>query len=154
MTDETIQDFWEALADDKFLMVSRDGDGDHAIPMTAQTDKDAYGQFWFFTTKDNRLAAGGATTAQFVSADDNIFASLKGTLVTETDRGRLDALWSKPVEAWYEGGKDDPNLLMLRYELSSIEVWEQEMGLKGRFKLLTGQKIEPGEAGEHKEKIF
>lgn len=154
MTDKTIIDFWKSLSDDRFLMVSLTGDGEHSIPMTAQTDKDAYGQFWFFTTKDNRLANGGPAMAHFISDDDNVFASMKGRLVTETSKERLDKQWSKPVEAWYEGGKDDPNLLMLRFELDSVEVWEQDMGLKGRFKLLTGGTIKPGEAGEHKEKVF
>ena len=154
MTDKTIKDFWESLEDDRFLMVSLDGDDNHGIPMTAQTDKETYGQFWFFTVKDNRLAKGGPASAFYISKGDNVFASLKGRLVEEISKERLDRHWSKSDEAWYEGGKEDPKLLMLRFELDSIEVWEQDMGMKGRFKLLTGNTIAPDEAGQHKKKSF
>jgi general stress protein 26 len=154
MTDKTIHDFWEELEDDRYVMLGLIGDGNHAIPMTAQTDKSTYGQFWFFTTKDNRLAKGGPAMAQFISKDHKIFACMKGNLVEEISKERLDKHWSNAVEAWYDGGKEDPNLLMLRYELDSVEVWEQDMTMKGKFKLLTGTTIKPGEAGDHKEKVF
>ena len=49
----------------------------------------------------------------------------------------------------YEGGRDDPNLLMLRFELGDAEIWEADPGIKGSFKLLTGMTMKPGDAGEH-----
>jgi len=53
------------------------------------------------------------------------------------------------VEAWFPGGKSDPNLLMLRFEIDDAEVWTADMGVSGYLKMLTGSAIQPSEAGEH-----
>jgi hypothetical protein len=38
---------------------------------------------------------------------------------------------------------------MLRLDVEDGEVWTAELGLKGAYKLMTGKKIHPDEAGEH-----
>lgn len=142
-------EFWKALEHSPFLMISLDGEHQHALPMTAQLDRDADHEFWFYTTKDNRLAKGGSAMAQYASKGHDLFACIAGTLVAETDPAVIDRYWSKEVEAWYEGGRNDPNLLMLRFELGDAEIWKSDMGVKGLFKLFTGQTIDPQEAGRH-----
>ena len=142
-------DFWHALDDSPFLMLSLVSENGHAIPMTAQLDKDADSAIWFFTAKNNRLAAGGPAMAQFASKGHKVFACIRGTLSAETNRMILDKLWSKPVESWYEGGKEDPNLLLLRFDLADAEVWEADASVKGLFKMMTGMTLKPGEMGEH-----
>ncbi len=149
MTTDIKQDFWKALADSPYVMVARTDAHEHAIPMNAQLDKDAEGAFWFFTTKDNRLAPGGMAMSQFVSKGHEMFACIHGTLTAETDRAVLDKLWNNSVETWYDGGKDDSNLLLLRYDLDDAEIWTADMGAKGYFKMLTGITMKRGEAGEH-----
>src|SRR3546814_2458007 len=91
--------------------------------MNAQLDKDAHGAFWFFTASDNRLAAGGPAMAQFAAKGHELFACISGTLVSESDRTVLDKLWSNSIAAWYEGGKDDPKLVLLRFDLDDAEIW-------------------------------
>ncbi|MHA6723366.1 pyridoxamine 5'-phosphate oxidase family protein [Sphingomonas sp. RS2018] len=150
--DETIkQDMWKKMADSPFVMIGLEGGGQHSIPMTAQLDPDANGEFWFYTTKDNRVAPGGHAMAQFVSKGHDLYACLAGTLVDETREDIKDKYWSKQVEAWYPQGRQDPNLLMLRFELDSAEIWESDMTIGGRFKMLTGQTIKPSESGSHAE---
>jgi general stress protein 26 len=153
MTDaaEIRQQMWKSLASSPFLMVELIGAHQHAEPMTAQLDPDADSAFWFYTRKDNRVAAGGPAMAQFVAKGHDLFACISGTLTAETDPTIIDKYWSKGVEAWYEGGRDDPNLLMLRFDLDDAEIWEADMGIKGIFKLLTSGKIEGNEAGSHAE---
>lgn len=150
MSDDIKKQFWKALADSPFVMIGRDGYG-HSIPMNAQLDKDADGAFWFFTTDDNRLASGGPAMAQFASKGHDLFACISGTLVRESDHAVLDRLWTNGIAAWYDGGKDDPHLVLLRFDLSDAEIWTADMGAKGLFKLITGMKVEPGEMGKHAE---
>ncbi|WP_448658057.1 pyridoxamine 5'-phosphate oxidase family protein [Sphingomonas sp. CJ99] len=142
---------WKKMADSPFVMVRRDQGQDHALPMTAILDEDADGAFWFYTTRDNRLAAGGPAMAQFVSKDHKLFACISGKLVTETDPAVIDRYWSNMVEAWFDGGRQDPMLLMLRFELDDAEIWEGDESLAGKLKMLTGMKIKPEEAGRHVE---
>ena len=145
------KEFWNELADSRFVMLGLTNESQHAIPMTAQLDPDADSCFWFYTTKDNRVAKGGPAMAQFISKGQDIFACIKGTLNEETDEAVIDRYWSKPVAAWYEGGRQDPNLLMLRFDLDDAEIWHSDPSLKGMFKLMTGKTIDKksSEMGEH-----
>lgn len=150
MSDDIKQTFWKSLADSPYLMVAlHGGHNGHSVPLRAQLDKDAHGAVWFFTSTDNRLAAGGPAMAQFAAKGHDLFACISGRLVKESDRAVLDRLWSNPVAAWYKGGKEDPSLLLLRFDLDDAEIWTADMGLIGMFKLATGLHIKPEEAGEH-----
>ena len=149
MSDDIKQQFWKALADSPYVMVGATGEREHHIPMNAQLDKDAHGAFWFFTATDNRLAAGGPAMAQFAAKGHELFACISGTLVSESDRTVLDKLWSNSIAAWYEGGKDDPKLVLLRFDLDDAEIWTADPGIKGLVKLATGMAMKDGELGEH-----
>ncbi|BBB09701.1 pyridoxamine 5'-phosphate oxidase family protein [Sphingopyxis sp. EG6] len=151
MSDDIKQQFWKALAASPYVMVGRAGERAHHIPMNAQLDEDADSAFWFFTSTDNRLAGGGPAMAQFASKGHDLFACISGTLVRENDRSVLDKLWSNGVAAWYEGGKDDPKLLLLRFDLGDAEIWTADPGIKGIFKLMTGMTMKEGELGQHAE---
>ncbi len=136
---EEIRDkFWKKLADSPFVMLEIDGDHDSAAPMTAQLDKDANHAIWFFTGRNKGYARMGPAVANFASKGHDLFARFDGTLVEETSRERLDAMWSQMIEAWFPGGKDDPNLLMLRMELGNAKIWDSDLGLIGEAKMFLG----------------
>ena len=143
------EEFWHSFEKSPFIMLRLENHGGHAEPMTAQLDKDAHHTIWFYTSRQNRVATSGKAMAQFAGKGHDIFACLSGTLVEETDRARFEKHWSKQVEAWFPGGKNDPQLIMLRYEIDSAEVWSVDPSLIGKFKLLTGQDVAPSEIGDH-----
>lgn len=143
--------FWAEMTESPFVMVKLDASHDHAVPMTAQLDPDANHEFWFYTSRDNRLAAGGPAMAQFAGKDHYLFACIAGTLVEESDPAVIDRYWSKDVEAWYPGGRNDPSLLMLRFELGNAEIWRSDMSLKGVFKQLFGGDVREEMKGKHAE---
>ncbi|NIJ39285.1 general stress protein 26 [Sphingopyxis panaciterrae] len=151
MSDDIKQQFWKALADSPYVMVGQTGERAHHIPMNAQLDKDANSAFWFFTATDNRLAGGGPAMAQFASKGHDLFACISGTLRDETDRAVLDRLWNNGIAAWYEGGKNDPKLVLLRFDLDDAEIWTADPGIKGMFKLATGMTMKEGDLGKHAE---
>jgi general stress protein 26 len=86
---------------------------------------------------------------QFAAKGHDFFACLHGQIAQDTDRAQIDTLWNKQVEAWFPGGKDDPNLALLRFDLDSAELWETDMSLSGKVKMLFGGKIESDEEGSH-----
>jgi len=143
--------FWRELSESPLLMVSVEGAHRHSLPMTAQLDRDASHCFWFYTTKQNRLARGGAAMAQFASKDHYLFACIDGTLSAETNPAVIDRYWSREVEAWYPGGRNDPDLLMLRFDLGMAEIWLADMSLKGVFKQLFGGDVREEMKGKHVE---
>lgn len=143
--------FWHEMEQSPFLMVALEGAPGHSLPMTAQLDRNANHAFWFYTSRDNRLAAGGAAMAQFVAKDHYLFACIDGTLVQETDPAVIDRYWSRDVASWYPGGRDDPNLLMLRFDLGHAEIWRADMSIKGMFKQLFGGDVREEMKDKHVE---
>ena len=151
MTDETQlkRDLWKRMASSPFLMIRLTETGQHSEPLTAQLDEDQVDTIWFFIGKDNRLAKGGKAMAQFVSKGHDYFACLHGNARIDNDFALIEKLWSPQVEAWFPQGKDDPNLALLRIDIDSAELWETDMSLSGKLKLLFGGQIKGGEAGSH-----
>jgi general stress protein 26 len=147
MTEAEIEmKFWKALAHDRTAMLGLVGAGaGHSQPMTAQIlhDPDERGPIWFFTAKDTDLARSLAGESRamlhFSAKGHGLFASVQGELVVENDRAILDELWNGFVAAWYEGGKDDPKLLLLRLDPDHAQVWLNENSLLAGAKLLLGR---------------
>jgi general stress protein 26 len=51
----------------------------------------------------------------------------------------VDKLWSPFVAAWFKGGKDDPNLQLLRFEPERAQIWLNDHSLLAGVKLLLGR---------------
>jgi len=149
--DEIKEKFWKAFADSPFVFVALDNAPDQAVVMTAQLDKDANSAIWFFTARDNHLAQMGAATCTFASKGHDMFARFEGVLSEETSRERLDKQWSNFVEAWFPGGKDDPNLLFLRLDLADAELWSGDHGLLTTAKMALGMDVRKDVIGSHTE---
>lgn len=136
--------FWKALRSDRIMMLGIDGVADgYAQPMAAQVPDDAErGPIWFFTTRDNTLVhemrQGRRAIATFASKGHEVFATVHGTLVEDQDRARIDQLWSKYTAAWFEGGKDDPKLQLIRLDAESAHVWLDESSLFAGAKVMLG----------------
>ena len=141
---EIEEKFWTALKSDMTMMLGLDGIEDgHARPMTAQLEGDR-GPIWFFTAKDNALVqklssgTGNRAIATFVDKGHNIFATVHGSLALDNNRAVIDKLWNRFVAAWFEGGKDDPKLALLRLDPERGEVWVDASSLVAGIKMMLG----------------
>jgi general stress protein 26 len=135
--------FWKALKSDRTMMLGFDGDRDsHLAPMTAQFDDETRG-IWFFTSTDNAMAqrlgdgAPGKAVATFVDKGHDLFATVHGSIQIATDRRMIDRLWNRFVAAWFEG-KDDPKLVLLRFDAARAEVWIDASSVIAGIKMLLG----------------
>lgn len=134
--------FWSELKSDMTMMIGLAGvDDGHLRPMTAQLDGDE-GPIWFFTAKDTdlvqQLGSHNRAIATFASKGHGLFATVHGTLTLDNDRAIIDRLWNSFVAAWYEGGKDDPNLALIRLDPDRGEIWENGSSLLAGIKMLVG----------------
>ncbi len=139
---ELEEKFWKALKADRTLMLGLDGvEEGHSRPMTAQAEGES-GPIWFFTTRDNaiveQLHAGHRAIAAFASKGHDLFASIRGTLALDTDPAVVDRLWNPFVAAWYEGGKNDPKLALLRLDAETAEIWLNASSVIAGVKMLLG----------------
>ena len=134
--------FWKALADSPFLFLQRSGESDTAVPMSPQLDKDANSAIWFYTHTKSKFAALGPVTATFQGKGHDMFARFEGTLVKETSQERFDQFWNNFVEAWYDEGKNDPDILFVRMDLGNAEIWDGDIGLLNTAKMALGMYVE------------
>lgn len=147
--------FWKALKSDRTLMLGLAGvENDHSQPMTAQLDGDQNrGPIWIFASKESHLVKAlgqrHRAFASFASKDHELFASFHGELVADNDRAMIDKLWNKFVAAWYEGGKDDPKLQLLRLDPARGQVWLNANNVFAGIKMLLGR--DPKE--DYKDKV-
>ena len=65
-------------------------------------------------------------------------AAVEGDLSVCHDNDVLDRLWNPFVAAWYPGGKDDPNLTLLKMEIGDARVWLNGNSLVEGIKMLLG----------------
>ena len=140
--EELKKKFWRALADSPYLFLQRGGDSSTAVPMSPQLDKDANSAIWFFTHTKSKFAALGPVTATFQGKGHDMFARFDGTLTVETSKERFDQFWNNFVEAWYDGGKTDPDLLFVRMDLGEAEIWDGDIGLLNTAKMALGMYVE------------
>lgn len=147
--------FWKALRSDMTVMLGLAGvDEGHTRPMTAQLDGDEdRGPIYFFGSKETELVSelktDGRAIATFASKGNDVFATIHGTLSIDNDRAVIDRLWNSFVAAWYPGGKDDPNLTLLRLDADRAQVWIDASSLLAGVKMLLG--VDPKQ--DYKDKV-
>ena len=134
--------FWKALKSDMTIMLGLDGDDDaHPRPMTAQLEGDK-GPIWFFTSTDSELVqqinGGSDAIATFTSKGHDLFATIHGKLYLDNDRAVIDRLWNRFVAAWFDKGKDDPKLALLRFDPDQAEIWLDASSIVAGIKMLLG----------------
>ena len=154
-TDAEIKEkFWKSLKSDMTVMLGLVGvDDAHTRPMTAQVDEDQRDFIWFFTSTENELVGqlSGETDAflTYASKGHDIFAAVHGTLTVDNDREEIDRLWNRFVAAWFEKGKDDPELVLLRFTPGDAQIWVDASSFVAGIKMFLG--IDPKQ--DYKDKV-
>ncbi|RYY34953.1 MAG: general stress protein [Sphingomonadales bacterium] len=120
--------FWKALKSDMTVMLGLDGARDgHTQPMTAIFEGDESGPLYFFTTKDNTLVKALSQSHRallsFASKGHDVFATVHGDVSTDNDPATIDRLWNPHVAAWYENGREDPKIALLRLDTEKATIW-------------------------------
>ncbi|WP_134681736.1 pyridoxamine 5'-phosphate oxidase family protein [Paracoccus ravus] len=151
MSDEE-QTFWKRLQDINAGML-----GTHErmklVPMSHYADPDEKA-LWFITAEGTDLVEevkGGAKPAIHVVGDaaGKLWARIEGRLELSDDPAKLEEIWNSVASAWFEEGKRDPDLRLLRFGLSEAEIWSTTGGIGFLYQIakanLTGDKPDIGD---------
>ena len=159
MSNEAVleKEFWKALKSDRVVMLGLVGvEEGHSQPMSAQLldeHEQRGGPIWFFTAADTDLVqaleSGQRAQLHFSSKGHDLFAAVHGWLSPSDDRDIVDRLWNRFVGAWFEGGKDDPKLQLLRFQPDRAQVWLNEHSTLAGIRMLMGH--DPKE--DYQEKV-
>jgi general stress protein 26 len=120
--------FWKELKSERTLMLGLDGEpGGGMQPMTALIEEDDGGPLWIFTSQESDLAraigGGKPAHATFTGKKHDLFANITGRISIDDNKVMIDRLWNPWVAAWFEGGKDDPKLCLLRFDAEHAKIW-------------------------------
>ncbi len=138
------------------MMTTVCGDGSmHSRPMALQ-DKPFDGVMWFLTRvgsdKVGEIKQDQHVTLTFAEPSDSKYLSLKGRASVNQDKAKIHELWNAMYKAWFPKGEDDPEIAVVRVDVSEGEYWEASssklvMGVKYLAAAVTGGKVPVGEAG-------
>jgi len=132
------------------MLVTHNSAGDFRARPMALADVEADGSVWFATdrnaekvnelTGDNRAAVTMQSSTKFVS--------LTGTASLIDDREKVRKLWKMAWSVWFPGGKDDPNILLLKVVGKEGEYWDNS-GINGlKYLIAAGKALITGKRAE------
>jgi len=133
-----------------------EGDYVYAVPMSRQ-EVDEEGNIWFlFSSESNtyaNLQHSDKVSIMFSHVGDYNFLSVNGTATISKDKERIEKYWNKFVEAWFEKGKEDPRIRIMKVAVDDARYWDNKTNkLVTFFKLVSsvvsGQKMDIGREGE------
>lgn len=128
-----VQQFRGLINDIPFAMfTTRLADGTlRSRPMVASAS--AYdGALWFFTRTTSTVAQEVASDAHvnvtYVSAPEDRFVSVSGRATIVRDEAHAAQMWLPSYQAWFAGGPADPELSLIRIDLTRVEYWDRKAG--------------------------
>lgn len=154
---EGMKKIGELIGDIRFAMLTTlapDGTLDSRPMATQKTEFD--GVLWFLTAAATRKAEEIAENANvsLVYADPGnaSYVTVKGRARVLDDRSKVRELWNVMYRAWFPGGEDDPNIRVLRVDVSEAEYWEANdskivRGIKYLAAAATKGSVDVGEHG-------
>ena len=126
------------------------------VPMSHYADRDQ-SVLWFITADGTDLVKaveGGPQQAVHVVSEggDKLYARMEGTLELSNDKAKLDEIWNAVASSWFEDGKQDEDVRLLKLKLSTAEVWATTGGLGFLYEVarskVTGAKPDMGDQYE------
>ncbi len=154
MTDSLKEKFWDRLEDTRAGMLAT-GES-RSVPMSHYVDDDEKDNaLWFITAKGTsvaKAAADGASAEYIISSSDEaLYARIDGRVSAVNDPAKLEKLWNGVAAAWFEDGKQDSDVQLVRMDLTEAEVWATGGSLKFLYEIakahLTDEKPDMGEHG-------
>ncbi|MDB6060818.1 MAG: ral stress protein [Verrucomicrobiaceae bacterium] len=133
MTSKTLDlnELWKKIGQVKTgMFTTTDGSGRlNSRPMTSQ-EVDVDGVLWFFCSLHSEIAHELSERPQvnisFAEPKDGFYVSLAGQATLVRDRGLYASLWNPLVKAWFPRGLDDPDLVLIRFDIESAEYWDAD----------------------------
>lgn len=136
----TYEELSELLKDFRFSMVTfvTDEGHLHSAPMTTQNDA-FNGIVWFLGSKKSELVKSISSNPQvnlgYSNISNNDYVSINGVAENVIDEVILDEIWSPAYEAFFEHGKSDPDIQLIRVVCNGAQYWKGSGTLVTLYKL-------------------
>lgn len=114
------------------------------------------GVLWFFTSLHSKLAEDlkvqPKANISFSEQPETFYVSLTGHAQLIADRTHYNALWNTMAGSWFAQGLDDPQLALIRFQVTSAEYWDSAASSMVELRELVNTAIvheDPDEIGTH-----
>ncbi|MDO5654708.1 MAG: pyridoxamine 5'-phosphate oxidase family protein [Flavobacteriaceae bacterium] len=130
---EAIQKLKELAEDARICMMCTQLDAKPmaARPMTVQ-EVDEQGIIWFISGKDSdknyQLQKDSELQLFFANNGSSEYLSIYGHAEIYADRETIEEHWSAMANAWFEEGKDDPNVSIIGVNPKDVRYWDTKHG--------------------------
>jgi len=118
---------------------------------------DEEGNIWFFSRLDSNknaeIADDNRVQLLYAKPGDSEFLSVSGRAKILVDRQKSDELWTIFATTWFQEGKDDPELSLIKVEPDSAHYWDTKHGrmvslLKIAASVITRKTMDDGIQGD------
>ncbi|WP_109441930.1 pyridoxamine 5'-phosphate oxidase family protein [Acinetobacter haemolyticus] len=139
-TNKDYQELNQLLKDIKFAMITfiTEEGHLHSIPMTTQ-NSEFNGIVWFLGSKKSELVKNIPYNPQvnlgYSNPSNNDYVSINGIAENVVDPVILDEIWSPAYEAFFEHGKSDPDIQLIRVVCNGAQYWKGAGTLATLYKL-------------------
>ena len=137
------------------MLTNQNDDGALASRPMSALEMDADGALWFFTDlRSEKIEHLRVVNLAFTDSGRGTYVSLSGRGEIDTDRGRIERLWTPMAKPWFPDGPGSANLCLLKFVPDAADFWDAPNSTMVRaFGLLAsvvaGKPIAMGEHGSH-----
>ncbi|WP_350561153.1 pyridoxamine 5'-phosphate oxidase family protein [Psychrobacter sp. CAL346-MNA-CIBAN-0220] len=138
---EKIDKIQDVIKDIKFAMMSTiNNKGDiHAWPMTTTETSLSAKEIWFIGDKTSDVVKdiqeNPRVGLSYATQDAKNYVSISGNAELSTDKDKLDELWSPMDSAFFEHGKEDPKVQLIKVVPHGAECWISGSSTINMFKM-------------------
>ncbi|MES2575891.1 MAG: pyridoxamine 5'-phosphate oxidase family protein [Bacteroidota bacterium] len=103
----------------------------HSRPMSVQ-EVDDEGNLWFISSKTSNknfeIELDNQVQLFFSNVSNSQYLSLYGLATIYKDQEKIDELWTPIAKAWFDQGKEDPNVTVIKVTPSDAYYWDSKDG--------------------------
>jgi len=127
----------------------------HTIPMSRQ-EVDVEGNIWFIYSSESQfhkyIMENPKVTLSFSDVKNYKFLNVNGLVEIINDQNLVDKYWNKFIESWFNEGKEDPRIRIIKYIPKEAYYWDNGSNklltlLKITTQFISGNKLDPGNEG-------
>jgi general stress protein 26 len=141
------------------MMTTAAGDGSFDSRPMATQETEFDGTVWFLSRQESgkvtELEKDSHVGLMYADPSNHNYVTAKGTATMSRDKAKIHELWNPMFKAWFPQGEDDPQIAVIRVDVTEAQYWEASssklvFGIKYLAAAVTGGKVDVGESGKVK----
>jgi general stress protein 26 len=129
-TDIAAVDQMKSLADTSIIcmLITTDAEGKRSNKPMAAIRIDDEGNCWFFASKSSGkikdISTNNKIEVVFANPDSDDYLEIHGSGSTICDTGEIQRNWSPLVNEWFPKGITDPEICLVKIDVTSVFYWD------------------------------